>query len=36
MIKKYEEPIIDIIEFGVVDIIRTSTEYGFDDEIDLV
>ena len=35
MFKKYEEPVIEIIELAEVDIIRTSTGNGFDDEVDL-
>lgn len=35
MYKKYEEPVVEIIELSEVDIIRTSTGYGFDDEVEL-
>lgn len=33
MFKKYEEPVVEIIELCDVDVIRTSTGNGFDDEI---
>lgn len=35
MFKKYEEPVVEIIEIDHVDIIRTSTGNGFDDEVEL-
>ena len=35
MLKKYEKAIVEIITFSNVDIIRTSTGFGFDDEIEL-
>ena len=35
MFKKYEEPIVEIIELCEVDIIKTSTGFGFDDEVEL-
>ena len=34
MFKKYEEPIIEIVEFNNSDIITTSTGDGFDDEVE--
>lgn len=35
MLKKYEKPIVEVITFSNVDIIRTSTGFGFDDEIEI-
>ena len=34
MFKKYEAPIVEIIKLDDVDIIKTSSGQGFDDEID--